>query len=143
MRIPKWKSTGQVLEVLGSKVKVAMGSIQMTLSTQEVEVLAPAEPAKTALRTRFRDVDAPFAPPPSIDLRGVRFEEAMQRLEQYIDQAFRSGSLAEVTVGHGLGTGAIREGARALLAKLPYIREYRDGGAGRGGSGATVVEFDR
>ncbi len=143
VRIPKWKSTGQVLEVLGSKVKVAMGSIQMTLSTQEVEVLAPAEPAKTALRTRFRDVDAPFAPPPSIDLRGVRFEEAMQRLEQYIDQAFRSGSLAEVTVVHGLGTGAIREGARALLAKLPYIREYRDGGAGRGGSGATVVEFDR
>jgi DNA mismatch repair protein MutS2 len=143
VRIPKWKSTGKVLELQGGKVKVAMGSLQMTLSMGEVEMLSPGQAPKHSTGPRIRDVDAPAAPPPSIDLRGVRFEEAMQRLEQYLDQAFRSGALVEVTIVHGLGTGAIREGARGILSKLPYVKEYRDGGAGRGGSGATVVEFDR
>jgi DNA mismatch repair protein MutS2 len=67
----------------------------------------------------------------------------MSQLEGYLDQAYRSGSYVEVTVVHGLGTGALREGTHKILGKLPYVKTFRDGGAGHGGSGATVVEFDR
>jgi DNA mismatch repair protein MutS2 len=80
--------------------------------------------------------------PESIDLRGIRFEDAMQQLESYLDRAFRAGR-SMVTVVHGLGTGAIREGARKLLGELPYVKEFRDGGAGGGGAGATIVEFEK
>jgi DNA mismatch repair protein MutS2 len=51
--------------------------------------------------------------------------------------------MVEVTVVHGLGTGAIREGTRKLISKLPYIKTFRDSGLGQGGAGATLVEFDR
>jgi DNA mismatch repair protein MutS2 len=146
VRIPKWKSTGTVLEIQGNKVKVSMGTIQMSLSVQDIEPLAESEIAKLPQqqpKKKSQTVSTPFAPDSQLDLRGVRLDEAMRELERYLDLAYRSGALAEVTIVHGLGTGAIREGARKLLAKLPYVKHFQDGGAGRGGTGATVVEFDR
>ncbi|MCM0605390.1 MAG: Smr/MutS family protein, partial [Xanthomonadaceae bacterium] len=77
-----------------------------------------------------------------LDLRGKRYDMAMHELEKYLDRAFRSGR-AEVTIVHGLGTGTIRQGTLELLKSLPYIKSYYDGGTGRGGDGATVVEFAR
>jgi DNA mismatch repair protein MutS2 len=78
-----------------------------------------------------------------VEVRGTRFEDAMGELERYLDLAFRSGTLLEATIVHGLGTGALREGTRKLLGRLPYVKSFRDGGIGHGGSGATIVEFDR
>ena len=66
----------------------------------------------------------------------------MQKLELYLDRAFRS-KRAMVTIVHGFGTGAIREGTRALLAKLPFIKSYQDAHQNQGGAGVTVVEFER
>jgi DNA mismatch repair protein MutS2 len=147
VRVPRWKTTGTVLAVSGNKVKVSMGTLQMQMSLGDIEALAPQEAQQVAIQkqrqaARVTDVDRPPAPAARIDLRGVRFEEAMSQLESYLDQAFRSGALREVTIVHGLGTGAIREGARKLLGELPYIKEFRDGGVGMGGSGATIVEFE-
>jgi len=151
VRIPKWKNTGTILEIKGKKVKVAMGNMQMSLSMDDIEPLSASEtkqfasmqkPSKAKV-TRMIDADRPSAPDPKVDLRGTRFDDAMSKLEHYLDQAYRSGAYAEVTVIHGLGSGALREGSRKLLAELPYIKEYRDGGLGQGGAGATIVEFDR
>jgi DNA mismatch repair protein MutS2 len=148
VRIPKWKSTGTVLEIKGDKIKVAMGTIQMTLSARDIEPMSPSEARAAAQFSQSKApkkkayVETVAAPPSQIDLRGVRLDEAMSQLEHYLDQAFRSRSLAEVTVVHGLGTGALREGARKIIAHLPYIKSFRDGGLGLGGAGATIVEFD-
>ncbi|MBC7693026.1 MAG: Smr/MutS family protein [Methylotenera sp.] len=146
VRIPKWKSLGEILEISGNKVRVQMGSMQMSLSVSDIEAL-PAGDQKAQARhsrgTRVIDQDRPATPEAKIDLRGIRFEEAMSALSHYLDQAYRSGGMAEVTIVHGLGSGAIREGARGILKELPYIKDFRDGGAGMGGSGATIVEFDR
>jgi DNA mismatch repair protein MutS2 len=158
VRIPKWKSTGTVLELHGGKAKVQMGKIQMSLALSELEAMPISEIEKLPKAQRPAGFDlargkggggigggvgSTYAPPSEIDLRGQRFDDAMSQLRSYLDMAYRSGALAEVTVIHGLGTGAIREGARKLLGKLPYVKSFNDGGVGRGGSGATVVEFDR
>lgn len=143
VRVPKWKATGEIVTIQGNQAKVAMGAIQMTMPLSELEALPPSPTAKRSATYGIRDVDRPSAPASQIDLRGVRRDEALARLEQYLDQAFRSGAYVEVTIVHGLGTGAIREGARELLARLPYVKHFADGGPGRGGAGATVVEFDR
>jgi DNA mismatch repair protein MutS2 len=144
VRVPKWKTTGTVLEVSGNKIKVALGTLQMTLSTEEV-ALTEGKTDRNASHA-FR-LEAPqqnqsdFAP--QIDLRGERYEEAMSHLEHYLDLIFRSGSYLEITVVHGLGTGALREGTLQLLKKLPYIKAFRNAGQNQGGAGATIVEFDR
>lgn len=140
VRIPKWKNTGTVLEVSGQRVKVAMGTLQMTLSLDEVEPVRGAAP-KTP-KAHIASVSAAETVPNSLDLRGVRFDEAMAEAERYLDLAARSGS-PMVTIIHGLGTGAIREGVRKLLHSLPYVKTFRDGGTGQGGTGATIIEFER
>jgi len=148
VRVPKWKSVGVILEARGNKIKLALGNLQITVSPEDIQPLndwelkAVKEQRHVEARKRTKD-EAPAAPTASVDIRGERFEEAMSRLEQYLDRAFRSGSYAEVTIIHGLGTGALREGTRALLNSLPYIKSFRDGGPGAGGTGATVVEFER
>lgn len=146
VRVPKWKANGTLLEIRGDQVRVAMGKIQMTVALSEVEPLAgaggapvtPKRPTRAAIRTG----DSDERPETELDLRGKRLEEAMSELESFVDYAYRSGAIG-VTVIHGLGTGALREGTRKLLTRLPYVSNFQDGGAGRGGSGATIVEFER
>lgn len=149
VRIPKWKSNGTVLELLGNKVKVQMGALQMTLPNSELQPLGSEESRSASSSNKKMRGKVTFqastnsAPPPSeLDLRGVRFEDAMSQLERYLDEAFRSGSIFEVSIIHGLGSGAIREGTRKLLGTLPYIKAFRDGGPGRGGTGTTIIEFE-
>jgi DNA mismatch repair protein MutS2 len=142
---------GQILAIDGNKFKIKMGSMQVTLGVSDLEKASMAE-KKLIEESKARmnrgssggihDANRPSAPGNKIDLRGERFEVAMQKLEAYIDQAFRSGAYAEITIVHGLGTGAIREGARKLLDSLPYVKSVRDGGAGGGGAGASIVEFE-
>jgi DNA mismatch repair protein MutS2 len=148
VRVPKFKNLAQVLEVSGAKVRIQMGALQMTVTLDDVEKANELEtkaagatrPKAGAKRTTL--LDRPDAPDERIDLRGKRYDEAMSELEAYLDVAYRSGARGIVTIVHGVGTGAIREGTRALLKRLPYIKEYRDGGAGGGGAGATIVEFE-
>lgn len=150
VRVPKWKNLAQVLGVDGSKVRVQMGALQMNLTLEDVEkaneqeakALSATKP-RSSSQKKFSSAERPAPPEEKIDLRGIRFDEAMSQLEAYLDLAYRSGARALVTIVHGIGTGAIREGARTLLKGLPYVKEFRDGGAGGGGAGATIVEFEQ
>ena len=71
-----------------------------------------------------------------IDLRGQRLDDAMREVETYIDRAFRAGK-NEVTIIHGMGTGALREGVRSLIKKTKYITYHQDAGS----AGATLIRF--
>ena len=139
VRVPKWKSTGTVLSVQGDKVKVALGNLQMTLGLAEIELVAP--PKSPAQRTHVST--SASAQAEELDMRGMRYDEAMSALEAYLDAAYRSGVNVEVRVIHGFGTGALREGTRKLLSRLPYVREFRDAPSNQGGAGATVIELNR
>ncbi|MFZ9594680.1 MAG: endonuclease MutS2 [Bdellovibrionia bacterium] len=140
VRILKWKSTGEVTALLGEQVQVNVGTLRVTLQRKEVELLA--EPTKKAPPVHAAFSLNQTALQSKIDLRGLRFEEAMRILQQSLDQAYFSGAV-EVQIIHGLGTGALREGSLRLLRKLPYIKEFRDAGTSLGGAGATIVEFER
>jgi DNA mismatch repair protein MutS2 len=74
----------------------------------------------------------------SLDLRGLRYEEARDKLEKYLDDAVLTG-LRQVSVIHGYGTGVIREMVRNYLKTAPEVESYRYGGAGEGGQGVTVI----
>jgi len=76
----------------------------------------------------------------SLDLRGARVEEALDALSRYLDDASLAG-LEQVTVIHGLGTGALRDAVRELAGSHPLARGFRAGERGEGGDGATVVRL--
>jgi len=78
--------------------------------------------------------------PSSLDLRGARVDEALAALDRYLDDAGLAG-LEQVTVIHGLGTGALRDATRAAAAAHSLVRDIRAGGRGEGGDGATIVRL--
>lgn len=139
VRVPKWKTTATILKIENKKVKVAMGALQMTLGIDEIEPMtSPLPPQKVKINVEHQNHLKP-----ELDLRGLRLDEAMTQLESYLDQVYRSESYVEIVIIHGLGTGALREGTRKILNQLPYVKNFRDGGASQGNTGATIVEFDR
>ena len=73
-------------------------------------------------------------------LRGERYEDAMLRLDKYMDEVLLAG-YQTVTIIHGHGTGALRQGVHKYLKKNKHVASFRFGGAGEGGTGATVVEL--
>lgn len=78
---------------------------------------------------------------PELDLRGVRYEDAIRQVENYLDSAILSG-LPQVSIIHGKGTGALRQGVTEYLKTHPNVKKYRLGSQNEGGSGVTIVELN-
>ncbi|MFN8518384.1 MAG: Smr/MutS family protein [Chloroflexota bacterium] len=76
--------------------------------------------------------------PATLDIRGARVDEALELLDQTLDQAAMAGA-GRLTIVHGHGSGALRDAVRAALAGHPLVREWRPGERGEGGDGATIV----
>ncbi len=73
-------------------------------------------------------------------LRRLTVDEALLKLDRYLDDAFMVG-LYQVRVVHGKGTGILRQAVRGHLDAHSLVKSYRPGGYGEGGIGVTVVEL--
>lgn len=76
----------------------------------------------------------------SINLIGKTVDEAIALLDKYLDDAYLA-RLHQVTIIHGVGTGALKNAVQAHCKKANYIKSYRMGEYGEGGYGVTVVDF--
>ena len=77
---------------------------------------------------------------PEINLLGYTVDEAVAKLDKYLDDAYLSG-IPQVRIVHGKGTGALRNGVAAYLKGISYIKSFRLGEQGEGDAGVTIVEF--
>ena len=75
-----------------------------------------------------------------LHLRRLTVDEALLKLNQYLDDAFMAG-LWQVRIVHGKGTGTLRQVVRTELDRHPLVKSYRPGGYGEGGAGVTIVEL--
>jgi DNA mismatch repair protein MutS2 len=71
-------------------------------------------------------------------VRGLRAEDALREVEQFLDRTYRGGEAAALIL-HGHGTGALKAAIREYLDRSPYVRMYRPGDSSEGGDGVTVV----
>src|SRR5918996_1414728 len=99
-----------------------------------------ARPSASGSPGPLADPDTPGARAIARELMliGCTTDEARDRVEKYLDDAFMAG-MANVRLVHGKGTGALRKAVRCLLADHPLVDSYRDGEPNEGGSGATVA----
>jgi DNA mismatch repair protein MutS2 len=77
----------------------------------------------------------------TLDLRGLKVEEALDELENYLDKVSLA-NLASVTVIHGHGTGALKSAVRDFLSTSPYVAKFRAGEDTEGGDGVSVVDIN-
>ena len=75
-----------------------------------------------------------------VHLRRLTVDEALLKLNQYLDDAFMAG-LYQVRVVHGKGTGTLRRVVMEQLADHPLVKSYRLADYGEGGAGVTIVEL--
>ncbi|MGT2800728.1 endonuclease MutS2 [Streptococcus marmotae] len=118
-----------------------VGLIKMTLKADEF-TLVKAEKEEKLKQKQVHVVKrtAGKGPKARLDLRGKRYEEAMQELDEFIDQALLN-NLSQVDIIHGIGTGVIREGVTKYLRRNKQVKEFGYAPQNAGGSGATIVTF--
>ncbi|MDD2921757.1 MAG: Smr/MutS family protein, partial [Anaerolineales bacterium] len=80
------------------------------------------------------------SPGMEVDLRGLMAEDALDKLERYLEQAFLSG-LPFVRIIHGKGTGRLRQAVREALRGHAYVNTFEEGGDKEGGEGVTVAKL--
>ncbi|MDX1649727.1 MAG: Smr/MutS family protein, partial [Myxococcota bacterium] len=127
------------------RATVQVGGARMQL---EAEKLAPAGGAEGTEGAAASPRAAPrvSAPPVEaettarLDLRGLRVEEALPRVDEALDRAARGGA-GTVEIVHGLGTGALRRAVRRHLEGVPYRLRVEDAPPEQGGDGVTLVQF--
>ena len=77
---------------------------------------------------------------PEINLLGSTVDEALARLDKYLDDAYLA-HLSSVRIVHGKGTGALRTAVHQYLKRTSYVKSFRLGEHGEGDAGVTIAEF--
>jgi DNA mismatch repair protein MutS2 len=132
----------------GSQAVVAFGSVKTRADYGDLRRVrrgAP-EPEAEAKPARGRSAEGdgrPWRPKSednTIDLRGLRVDEALDQLDARLDKLFQAEA-STVYVVHGYGTGAVRRAVRERLKEHPLVAEWRPGEPNEGGDGASVVRL--
>jgi DNA mismatch repair protein MutS2 len=96
-----------------------------------------ATPPRSDMEPDFEE--APVQTPEnSLDLRGLFTDEAIDKIDPFLDSLMQRGRSAGFLI-HGHGTGALKKAVRGHVAKSRYVVRHRPGGPGEGGDGVTVV----
>jgi len=138
VKVLSYGQRGTLLEkVSNSEWVVQMGILKMKIADSDLEYIKPEkEPVQRIAGVKNRSNHVKL----ELDLRGERYEDAIIRTEKYIDDALLA-NYGRVSIIHGVGTGALRQGIQNYLKKHKRVKSFRFGEAGEGGLGVTVVEL--
>ena len=141
--IPKFTQHGSVLSLPDKKgnLQVQVGIMKVTVNLNELQQSAkPKETGKTMVHKISAAKTENISP--ELDLRGLLVEEALDKVDKYLDDAYLS-SLAQVRIIHGKGTGALRSAVRDQLKHHRHVKSYHFGAFNEGGDGVTVAELKK
>ena len=117
---------------------VQMGIMKMKADVSDLQYIKEPKLKETKPMAAIKGRD--YHVSLELDLRGERYENALARVEKYIDDAVLAG-YPRVSIIHGKGTGALRQGVQEYLKNHRSVKRSRFGEAGEGGTGVTVVEL--
>jgi DNA mismatch repair protein MutS2 len=139
VKVLSWGQKGTLVErVSNNEWQVQMGIMKMKVKEKDLEYISSPKPVETKPLAMVKGKD--YHVNLELDLRGERYENALIRVEKYIDDALLA-NYPRVSIIHGKGTGALRKGVQEYLKNHRSVKNIRFGEASEGGSGVTVVEF--
>ena len=145
VHIKKLGVEGTVTAIEGDQFEVQAGAVRLRLMAQDLSRRTITdEPAPTQEKTVEKKgrttLPSVSGVPMELDLRGLRVEDALDKLDHYLEQAFTAG-LPFGRIIHGKGTGALRETVRDTMRHSSYVSRWERGGDNEGGDGVSVVFF--
>ncbi len=148
---------GEILSMTDKQAVVAFGNLQSTVALKDVEYVSARQAKAASAPNNGSIISKMMAAQQSsnssaalhnrklafareLDLRGMRADEALIELMNYIDDAVMVNA-EEVRILHGTGTGALRQAVRGYLQNLRNIHAFHDAHPAEGGAGITIVEL--
>lgn len=119
--------------------EVQLGILKMKIDEDDLEKIKVEENNRRGAGTVLKSSGSSHVSP-QLDLRGQRYEEAMVNVDLYMDAAILAG-YPSVTIVHGKGTGALRQGIIKYLQQHRTVKNFEFASPSNGGNGATVVYF--
>ena len=146
VRLTGHDGVGVVQSIRGKKAQVAFGQMLTTVEVSRLEGISSAEyhratrpqAPRTVISSEISQRRLNFKT--SIDVRGERVVDAIDKIRDFIDDALMVG-VGTVTILHGKGTGALQQEIRRYLRTIPAVQSAVDDHPDRGGSGITIVTF--
>ena len=134
----KGKNTvGEIISIRETKANVNFNGLKIWVPLKELEKV---EEVKKEKKTKFHISRKKVNIKPEINLIGLTRDEAIKRLEEFLDKAVLEG-YNHLRIIHGYGSGVLRKAVREYLETSPYNLEFKDAEYNEGGMGVTIVEF--
>ncbi len=147
VRIAGQNTIGDLIELNDKNAVVAFGQLITTLPRNQVERLSnnEARKAEKSKSSRGSGIVSNFSErrltfKAEIDIRGKRVEEAISRIQEFIDEAIMF-EVGQLRILHGKGNGILKETIREYLRAEPMIKNFKDEHVDFGGAGITVVNL--
>lgn len=143
VKYTKLDQTGDVESLPDSRgnFRIRLGSIRMTVNVKDV-VIAESAPQGNKEKKKAKYGNMSFGKTKNvsteINLIGMNLDDATERMNKYIDDAFLAG-LKTVNIIHGRGSGILRKGLRAELRRNKHVESYKSAPYDQGGEGNTIV----
>ena len=149
-------SEGEVVAIRGDRVVVQLGTVKTTVALADLRRTREPEQQRTKVKPQaaaaMKQWDTSTAAQHfgadavaiaagidnSVDVRGIRAEDALRDVDRLLDEAIRRDHEVVVVI-HGHGTGALKKAVREHLGRLPFVRRHRPGLPPEGGEGVTVA----
>ncbi|MEQ8703227.1 MAG: endonuclease MutS2 [Phaeodactylibacter sp.] len=133
-------ATGTVESIDKNRAVVRMGDMRMTIKLRDLQhANAPLEVQSTkSVKAETATTTATFEP--KLDIRGMRYEEALKVVEDFVDQALIANA-SHLEIVHGKGSGALREAVRRKLREYSLPMDIAHPPQEQGGDGVTLIEM--
>ena len=150
VRLRSFGSVGIVDNVKGDEAEVRVKSLRLREKVANLELVREPAPVKTeggrfsklrpTRQTEVRLDTSREEARSELNVIGQRTDEAVEAVDKFLDEA-SLGSLSQVRIVHGHGTGALRQAIGELLKGHPHVARYTAAPPDQGGGGATLVEL--
>lgn len=148
VRIIGQNNVGDLISINKKSAVIAFGQLITTVPVSQIEKLSNNEakkiekaqsPVRSRMITNMSESRLTFKT--EIDIRGKRAEEAIQTIQEFIDQAIMF-ERSQLRILHGKGNGILKETIRSYLKSEPMVKSFKDEHVDFGGAGITVIELN-
>jgi len=143
--IKSLRTRGTLINLPSEKgiAQVRIGSARLNLPQADIRIVSASKTAGSGGKSA-KSINLKYAKrgnvPQALHLRGDRAEEALKKVDKYLDDAALAG-LQYVSIIHGRGAGILRQVVTEFLSEHPQVANFRLGERNEGGDGVTVVEL--